>query len=167
MGTDALVKVQLEEAEQCMRTLAALHGDAYQAAKVLHDSSQAFVTPVQLEAWRKGEYRGIYERFQEEMAQGLEEALVREHREMAARATQLERRLLDKIERDLDSKDIADPSRALTAVTKTKQVSVDKLLSLTGRPTTITESRNAAEIVKQLEALRVLIPIEATAQEMA
>lgn len=162
---DAMAVVAERDADTAMQTLAALYGDARAAAKVLWEMDGQDVSPELLESMRKGSHRGVYTRHADVLAPHLEDAIVREMREVAGRSLQLERRLLSKIEKDLDDGQVQDPAKALTAVSKTKQTSVDKLLALTGRPTTITETRDAAQIVKKLEALRVLIPIEATAED--
>jgi hypothetical protein len=157
---EAMEAVQHDEGQEAMRVLAALFGDAHAAAKVLDETSRSFVTPEQLEEWRHGPFRQAYEQYADELAPGLEQAIVRSQRELAARASALERRLLSKIEHDLEARTLEHPAQALSAVTKTKQTAVDKLFTLTQRPTQITETRNASEIVRQLEALRVLVPIE-------
>jgi hypothetical protein len=51
----------------------------------------------------------------------------------------LERRLLDETERQLATGKMNDPSRAAANISKVKQTAIDKLLALTGRPTTITQ----------------------------
>lgn len=166
---EAMEAVQQEESHLAMRTLAALFGDTYATARLLEEQGTAFVSPEQLLAWREGEHRDTYERFADELAPGLEDAIVRRQRELAARATLLEDRLLAKLEKDLHDRTIQNVPQALQAATKAKQVAIDKLFTLTQRPVQITETRNAAEIVKQLEALRVLVPIgpaiDATAED--
>lgn len=163
--------VKDEEAHVAMRTLAALFGDATAAARVLDETSAAFLSPERLLEWRNGPHRDLYEQYADELAPGLEDAIVRRQRELAARATLLEDRLLSKIEKELADRTLQNTPQALQAVTKTKQTAVDKLFTLTQRPTQITETRNAFEIVRQLEALRVLVPIEpahdTTAEEAA
>lgn len=149
-----------------MRTLAALSGDAQTASHYLLDVEHLVFEPEELLVMRKGEHRQLYDRLSDELAPAIEEQLVREMRELAGRALQLEARLLSSIEKQVNDRQIADPARALTAVTKTKQTAVDKLLALTGRPTQITETRDASQIVKKLEALRVLVPLEASAEEV-
>lgn len=164
---EAMEAVRQEEIHAAMRTLAALFGDTYAAAKLLDDQKVAFVSADQLQAWRNGEHRDLYEQFADELAPGLENAIVRRQRELAARATLLEDKLLAKVEKDLQDRTIQNVPQALQAVTKVKQVAVDKLFTLTQRPTQIVENRNAAEIVRQLEALRVLVPIGAATDSTA
>lgn len=165
----AMEAVEREEIHVAMRTLAALFGDANAAVRVLDERSVTFVSAEQLLAWRQGEHRELYEQFAEELAPGLEDAIIRRQRELAARATMLEDRLLSKIEKELSDHTLSNTPQALAAVTKAKQTAVDKLFTLTQRPTQITENRNASEIVRQLEALRVLVPIgpavDTTAEE--
>lgn len=145
-----------------MFVLASLMGDAHTASKVLEDE-HIDAKPDQLIAMRKGELKQLYDAYAKELAPQIEEQLVAEMREVAARASQLEHQIMDQIVKKLPS--MSDPSRALTAVTKAKQTAIDKVLSLTGRPQVITERRDAAQLVKKLEAMRVLVPIEGTAEE--
>jgi hypothetical protein len=156
----AMEAVKLDEAHAAMRVLAALFGDATAAAKLLDEQGTAFVSATQLLEWRNGIHRDVYEQYADELAPGLEDAIIRRQRELAARATLLEDRLLSRIEKELGDKTLQNTPQALAAVTKAKQTAVDKLFTLTQRPTQITETRNAGEIVRQLEALRVLVPIE-------
>jgi hypothetical protein len=155
----AMEAAQREEVDVAMRTLAALFGDVYATARVLDEQSVTFVSPELLAEWRQGQHRELYEKYADELAPGLEEAIIRRQRELAARATALEDRLLGRIEKELNDRTLNNTPQALAAVTKAKQTAVDKLFTLTQRPTQITETRNAADIVRQLEALRVLVPI--------
>jgi hypothetical protein len=162
-GVEAWDRVVGQENERMMFVLASLMGDAHTASKVLEDED-IDAKPAQLIAMRKGELKGIYDTYAKELAPQIEEHLVAEMREVAARASQLEHQIMDEIVKKLPS--MSDPSRALTAVTKAKQTAIDKVLSLTGRPQVITERRDAAQLVKRLEAMRVLIPIEGSAEEV-
>lgn len=156
---DRLTKQEEKDADTSMKVLAALSGDAKTAAAYLIEHEGIDTSPAKLMAQRKGKDFATYERYADEFAPRLEALLVREMREVAAQSLSLERKLMEKLDKQLTDNTLQDPSRALQAVSKVKQTSVDKLLSLTGRPTSITEHRSASEIVKKLEALRVLIPI--------
>lgn len=153
--------VEQHEREQAMSVLVGLAGDTVTASKVLEDQYAIFVTPDALTAWRNGECRALYENLQERYAGQLEDALVREAREVAGRAMVLERRLLDETEKQLASGRMGDPSRAAANVSKVKDTAINKLLALTGRPSAITQSQDAAQIIRALEGKGVLVPIEA------
>lgn len=156
---DRLTKQEEQDADTSMKVLAALNGDAKTASVYLNEHEGIDTSPAKLMAMRKGKDFATYERYAEEFAPRLEGLLVREMREVAAQSLALERKLMEKLDKQLIDNTLQDPARALQAVSKVKQTSVDKLLSLTGRPTSITEHRSASEIVKKLEAMKVLIPL--------
>ena len=158
---DALKRVEAKQAEQSMVTLASLSGNAMIAAQVLEEEHAIFTSADELQMMRVGKYREMYERLQEEMGAHLEEMMIREAREVANRALVLERKLLDATEQQLANNKMLDPARAAAHVSKVKQTSIDKMLALTGRPTKITASQDAATIIRALEGKGVLVPIEA------
>lgn len=156
-----MTKVKAEEHKQAMVTLASLSGNAMLASKVLDEEHSIYLDPDELQMMRVSSYREMYERLQEEMGAHLEEMMIREAREVANRALVLERKLLDATEQQLANNKMLDPARAAAHVSKVKQTSIDKMLALTGRPTKITASQDAATIIRALEGKGVLVPIEA------
>lgn len=164
---DAYRKVELDDRERAMVVLLALHGDANTASKVLEDDFGVFLSPDGLRAVRNGEGKEFYDKLQAEHATRIEEALVKDNRELAARATSVEKALLDRLMEDLRLGKSVDAAKAVASVAKVKQTAIDKLLALTGRPQSITETRSAKELLKALEARRVIIPIEAAVEGTA
>jgi hypothetical protein len=79
-------------------------------------------------------------------------------------AGNLEQRLMAKLAESVDElppKEIAAAARNLAT---SKGINVDKLLTLTGRPSQISETRNADELLRKLETLKVK-SIQSTATE--
>jgi hypothetical protein len=163
----ALKQVEQRERETAMSVLASLAGDTQTTARVLEDQYSIFVNADTIQSWRSGPCRDLYRRYQEEYAPKLEEALVREAREVAGRAMILERRLLDETERQLSTGKMNDPAKAAANISRVKQSAIDKLLSLTGRPTTITQHQDAAEIIRALEGRGVLVPLDQIVESTA
>ena len=62
----------------------------------------------------------------------------------------MQMKAVEAAERMLDTGQDRDPARTAASLSKVSQVSTDKLMSLTGRPTVITETRGMNEILRSL-----------------
>lgn len=101
-----------------------------------------------LRNWRDNVHAERYAELASEHGKTLEEAIVREIRELAARATVVQRKALELAEERIDDKKVTAPEAARMAkdLAHVTGQNVDKLLTLTGRPTEIVEERTVAEI---------------------
>ena len=139
-----------------LTVLAENAGDAEAAVKVLHKAGMS-VSGSQLEKWRASnpeEYRQIEGR----LARELEERVVSVARSNAFAAAAGEAKAIAKAVEQLDRPHISAKEAASTAsdLAKVKSANIDKMLTLTGRPTAITESRDLIAIIKALEKDGVL-----------
>lgn len=105
-----------------------------------------------LRSWVKETHRDEYEELKGKYAVQMEAVLVKSYREMAIRASAVQMKAVEAAERLLDTGQDRDPARTAASLSKVSQVSTDKLMSLTGRPTVITETRGMNEILRSLAA---------------
>lgn len=130
------MSVELSEARlvEVLSALAACDGSVRLAARRLEG-----VTEKQLKAIR-AEHSGMYQAIAVERFAVQEEAIAQQLRENAAIAGRVSQAFLEKLEGELDKDELDyEMKRSLPqymqAAAKLQQVSVDKLLSITGRPT--------------------------------
>lgn len=149
-----------EEIETGLMAMIAWAGNASAASRYLKAEKKLDVSASTLNGWKRTHaprYLELSEKYQDQM----EDALAHEFREVAAVATQAERLAVEKAVERLEKGQDQDPARSAASLSKVKQVNTDKLMTLTQRPTTITETRNADEIIRSLVAKGVLaIPEE-------
>ena len=113
-----------------------------------------------------------YEEVRRNLAPQIEAAVVEEMRAFIVQAGRVKSKVLERIDRALDEDAIPerDLHNTLRNVAASQATSVDKTLSLSGRPSQITEHRSAAELLERLQKLGALKrpdhDAEATATEM-
>lgn len=149
-----------------LTVLALCGGDAARAEAQLTEQGQR-VPDSTLQAWRDTFHPERYRDICTDLAPQIEARVVHLQRELAVRATEgallaanLERTRIENGE----VKDAASSARNLSTVAG---IAVDKILSLTGRPTSITEHRNADQVLGRLERLGLLkADVDSTATEV-
>jgi hypothetical protein len=110
-----------------------------------------------LRKWRDSTHSERYAQLQADHGKDIEEAMVRDTRDLARAAAIAERLAIEKTIDELEAdRSRIDPAQAAVAMSKVKQSNIDKMLALTGRPQSITEHRNATELLRALEAKGVL-----------
>ena len=130
-------------------SLVAWAGSATDARKSLLSEGLDIPTST-LRSWAKETHRDEYERLRGEYGAQMEDLLVKNYRDMAVRASSVQMKAIEEAEKRLDRGADQDPARTAASLAKVSQVSTDKLMSLTGRPTVITETRGMAEILRSL-----------------
>ena len=116
-----------------------------------------------LRRWRDNVHADQYRQLQRDHAAKLEQVIVEQVREAALVSGAIEREALDRLAQNLHKLEPRDLANTIKNLKLTQGISIDKMLALTGRPTVITEHRNADELVAKLTAAGV---IEGTAQEI-
>jgi hypothetical protein len=149
-----------ETIETALRSLANVGGSVRRAAKITGVPERT------LRSWKNELYRDRYEQHASEVAQLIEDGAIVELRERITRASELEDRLLDELERKLRKGEVRDPAAAAQRLAVIKGINVDKLLKLTGRPTVVHEHRNYVELVESLRRRGLVDVIEGEAQEI-
>lgn len=100
-------------------------------------------------------YHGEYEKLREQLAPAIEASLTNDSLGIARRATEVEALAISRTEEMLAEGRARDPSRIARDLADVKAKNIDKRLALQGRPTQIVETRDAVEIIRQLEAMGV------------
>lgn len=141
----------------------AIHGAATRAATALEQQGH-HIPERTLADWRT-RHADRYHEIANQHARRVEDVIVQQARDAALMAGALEQDLMHRLATkagELEAKDLAN---SVKNVTTTKGINVDKFLTLTGRPNHVTEHRNADELLRKLDALKVhAIQGEATEQ---
>lgn len=108
-----------------------------------------------LRSWRNKRSEE-YDSLREEWAPKLEAEMVREYRETAIYAAQVERKAIEAAEKRLDEGKDVNPHQTAVAMAKSRATATDKLQLLLGRPQHITEHRTVEELTRSLVGLGVV-----------
>ncbi len=135
-----------EKVTAALVVLAELGGNVKAAAK------RTGISQPTLRDWRSEKHAAQYDEIRTKFGRELEEQLITTARVNAHRAGEVEAELIERMRTVSDK----DAPAALRAITDAKAKNVDKLLSLTGRPSAITENRDPSSILESLVRLKVL-----------
>jgi hypothetical protein len=98
-----------------------------------------------------------YAGLQNEHGAALEQAMVREVRDIARAAGYAERLAVEKVIEEMSKPTSRlDPATVALNMAKIKDTNVNKLLALTGRPQEITEHRSPSDLLRALESKGIL-----------
>jgi hypothetical protein len=123
-------------------------------------------TPAALEQLRSSPLRrDRYEQRRTELAPLLESMFANDLLDTAMLAQRVETLAIHKTRELLEAGRISDPSKVARDLSQVATQAVDKRLAIQGRPTTIVEHRDVNEILRQLEAMKVVQVIEGTVTE--
>src|SRR6185312_12479146 len=147
-----------DDIDWCLQALVAWSGNAYAAHKWLEENAEGRRVPNinTLRSWGRTKHWERYEQIREQWGGLRERSIANDMRDVAAAAVDAQMLAVERAKERLEADRDSEPARTAAALAKVGQVSVDKLLSLTGRPTTITENRNVNEILRSLVAKGVL-----------
>ena len=147
-----------EEIGRALTTLVAFGGSPSNASRALKETFDLEISPSKLKSWRDFTYADRYVALQTDHAAAIEEAIVRDTRDLARAAAQVERLAIEKAIDAIEDGNVRPEvaSQIALNMAKLKQSNIDKLLALTGRPQAITEHRSAAEIIRALAAKGVV-----------
>lgn len=111
--------------------------------------------------WKRETHFAQYREIEERYGRELEDLMVTRARTNAQRAGEIEAELIER----MLTVEGRDAPQALRAITDAKTKNIDKMLSLTGRPSQITESRDMGAILEGLARMNVLRVVEPEAIE--
>lgn len=148
-----------EEVTTILMALIAWGGHTSNASRYLANEKQIEISPKVLADW-KTRYGERYDDLREKFAGQLEGKLVHEMRDVARLALETERLAIEKAHSRLAKDEDQDPGRTAANLARVTQSSTDKMLSLSGRPTHITESRGVEELLRSLVKMGVIQPPE-------
>jgi hypothetical protein len=121
-----------------------------------------------IRSWSRDKYAKQYRELQDKLAPDLEATLVHSLRDRAQQAVTLQELALDKTMERLERGRDEDPSRTAANLARVAQANTDKMLSLSGRPSRITEVRDPYEVLRALAARvpgLIDLPDEAVVEE--
>ena len=144
------------EITEALMALVATASNASAAERWL--KSQGKRTPVSktLTEWSRTTYLERFNELREKYRDKLEADLAHSMRDAARAATAATLEAVEAARQGIRNKTEKDPARAAANLARVAQSQTDKLLSLTGRPTQITETRNLEQIMRSLVAKGVL-----------
>lgn len=137
-----------------LKALIRTGGRAKSAEKYLEDEGVR-IPAYMLHKW-KISHAAEYDALRETHAAEIEAHLAHDWRDNARLAVDGSALAVEAAIENLESGKDSDPARTAANLAKVAQSSTDKLLALTGRPTQITETRNAGEIIRKLVQLGVV-----------
>lgn len=117
-----------------------------------------------IQDWRH-RYAQRYQELADKHQRQIEDVIVQQARDTAIMAGDIERQVLERLSTQVDSLDAKDAAATVRNLSTAKGINVDKLLTLTGRPSQVTEHRSTDDLMRKLESLKVKA-IDATAEEI-
>lgn len=130
-------------------------GDSELAAGQLHELVGISLHPRTLRHWR-ARYPNRYAKACEEHAPAIEAKVLHLHREIATQAAQGVLKAIRVENRRLDYGQVDNAARSAKDLSTAAAIAVDKVHAITGRPTNIVEHRNADQILRELQAFRLI-----------
>ena len=152
----SLSKFTEEQVTTGLMALIAWAGNAAAASRALKADKGLDIPSVTLNSWAKDVYAPRYAEMREKYAEQMETELVHEYRDVARQAVEVQRKALDRAMYELSCNNDRDPARTAANAARVAQSMTDKMLALSGRPTSIREDRNLQEIMRSLVAKGIL-----------
>lgn len=152
-----------EEVRHALAALAANLGNATKTGK------QIGIPGHTLSTWKNDTYAQVYADLEQRTAAEVEAAIVTQARANAARSGRDIDKALEHTEKAMQRRnyDAVDSARVARDLSHVHSQSIDKMLTMTGRPNQITESRELVNLVKSLEADGVIKVVDSTAEEVS
>jgi hypothetical protein len=160
MGMDSLPatrkrgeKYTDEEVERGLREIALHSGNTARAARALQ-SRGITVSRSALELWKNRQHPARYAQIVEEVLPEVYGKLARESEELAQRYAEAEAETLERFREQLPDLKPSDVSTAIRNFAVSRGISIDKAQLLRGRPTAIVETRDLAQLARDLAERR-------------
>lgn len=153
-----------EEVDAGLMMLAFCGGNSGEASRRLKEQGYNLSDRV-LRKFRSTTYPERYAELHRTRAQEIEDVIVTKMRETALQAADVQQRALEKTVEQLDNGELRDASTAARNAAVVQGIATDKLLTLTGRPTTVVEHRDAEDVLRGLAQRFPGLIVEGTAEE--
>jgi hypothetical protein len=131
-------------------TLASVGGRYRTAHKTLKEKGLT-IPETTLQYWRLTQYPNRYRDIATRQAAQIEGEIVNNVRALALRASEAAYKALALEEERIESGETRDASGSLRNIATSIGISVDKILLMEGRPTTITEARSSDDVLRGLQ----------------
>jgi len=166
-------KVDPATRDRALLVLAACGGSPSRASKMLREEG-IDISPQTLRAWRERKYAERYMELMQQHAPQIEAMMVTTLRESVLRGAQVYVGVVAELEQKLLSGELAEASpqqlaRMLADLSRATAGSLDRMLTLTGRPQSITERRSIDELLRREDVRRWLahyLGQQGTAEEL-
>jgi hypothetical protein len=145
-----------EQVSAGLMAMIAWVGNASAASRALKAEKGLVVSPKTLHEWVRERHFDQYNEMRVKYSEQLETGLANDMRDSVRAAIEVERVAMDKALVRLKAGEDPDPAKTAAHAARVAQSMTDKLLSLTGRPTSIREDRNVQEILRSLAAKGVI-----------
>lgn len=152
-----------EQIDTALLTLAACAGNSVTACAALEERGIK-LNPRTLRLWRERQYTDRYIKLANDHGREIEEVAVQGMRETVLLAAGVQQKAIRKTEEQLDQDKVREPSAIAKNMSIVMGVNTDKLLTLTGRPNAIHQTRSAEELYEAM--LRLGQTVEGTAEEV-
>lgn len=138
------------------------------AGNAAEGERQTGVPAATLRGWRNEQYADLYRRLEEQYGRQIEEEIVARARENANAAAQAVQEGIAATVDEIRSGKCRDVAKATELLAKTMSVSVDRVLSLTGRPVNPegTSAKDILALISTMQAAGVLRVVDSTAEEV-
>lgn len=147
----------MDDVSRALNAMLAFGGSATAAHRALKESFELEIPVSTLRSWKESVHAEAYAGLQNEHGAALEQAMVREIRDIARAAGHAERLAVEKVIEEMSKENSRlDPATVALNMAKIKDTNVNKLLALTGRPQEITEHRSPADLLRALESKGIL-----------
>lgn len=150
-----------EEITNGLTAVALCGGNCVQAEQRLQQAGRAIPANT-LYTWRNHRHADRYREISDTLAPQIEAQVVDLQRELATRAATAALLAVDLEHKRIAQEDVKDASASARNLSTVAGIAVDKILSLTGRPTSVIEHRNADESLARLKRLGLVIDSTAT-----
>lgn len=152
MGPKGFIPYTQEEIDDALTALIAFAGNAAAAIRYLEQEGKRAPAYPTLMDWSRTKYWERYEELREQFAAKREATLVNNYLDASLRATEAMVLAADKAKERLDRDEDNDPARTAANLAMVARSATDKRLALQGRPTQISENRDATQILRGLMA---------------
>jgi hypothetical protein len=120
-----------------------------------------------LRDWKQVRYPDRYRQIAEQHARQVEDVIVQQARETALFAGHVERSALAAELKAIEAGKVRDHSASARNASTVKGINVDKLLTLSGRPSQVVEHRQADDLLRKLAVIAPgVVTVESEAEEL-
>jgi hypothetical protein len=145
-----------EKIDQALLALVVTGGNAA-AAHTHLEAAGVHVPERTIRNWRE-KHLERYQQLQDQYGPQLEQQIVRNTRERISALDALEGDVIQALHEDLDALEAKDKANALKSITTSKAINVDKLLTLTNRPSVIVSNQTADDLYR--EAAKIVLELK-------
>jgi hypothetical protein len=154
----------IEQVETGLLELALCAGNSRLAARRL--AEQGLPIPREtLRDWSTKHHVDRYAELQAKVAPKIEAVMVGRFRENAVRAGEVAREAIEKIHEDVQAGE-ADAGKAFQQLMVGTGITLEKMMLLEGRPTTVIETRDTQQLLAELKEIAPSLVVESTAVDL-